>query len=491
MRHFSSNLSPYDVIKELDKDTESANFRKNKRQPSQGQTEEVVNIKAQKKLTGIGSIVSSFSDYAFGDDTTTFDTQKLRDSLLYNPITYRYCKDLPREALYHNWKIIPRDDQPSNNEGLRAILYWKNLFEADPNQVNLDELLISGDEYYRLFGEVAFELRFARSPLLKMMGFNGEMLKYIDPISPMLLPQSDGVQYDENGKIKAFKVYDKGGVPVVIDDAEEVRRIVYFHNQPSNEHRGISRLRPLLSILDGYDDLRELNIMMMEHLAMPVEFFTIDETGLTAIQSGKIRDDLETELDDMMTERRRVMITNKRVEFDFKGVEGKNLDIHVPAREIKGDIYQGMAIPLPYVEAEGSTKSTVEVQHQHYLKSQLMAQDQAFGHKLTEQYIFPLVLRTMGVDVRLTPMLHFPEPYTFHDVLAIAQADAIYMQYIGEPARQRVIEREGFKVDENYQPPTQKEKEEVAIYKYRNGYGREHQVDVRDSLMENERNLHA
>jgi hypothetical protein len=273
MRRFSSNMSPFDVIKEID--NEETNFRKNKKQPTKENIERVVDIRGQSKLAGTGSIVSSWGGLSRGDDTTIYDTQKLRDSFLRNPITYRYCTDLPREALYDTWSIVARKNQPSDNEGLRAILYWKTLFEADPNQSNLNDLVIFADQYFRHYGEIALELRFARSPLLNLMGFDGEMLKHIDTISPMLLPQSDGVQYGDDGKIKAYKIYDKDGSPREITNSDDVRRIVYFHNQPPNEHRGVSRLRPLMSLMDGHDDLRELNILMMEHLAQPAEVFRI------------------------------------------------------------------------------------------------------------------------------------------------------------------------------------------------------------------------
>jgi len=374
---------------------------------------------------------------------------------------------------------MARDDQPANNEGLRAILYWKALFEADPNQINLDELLIFADQYYRLYGEVALELRFVRSPLLNLMGFDGEMLKYMDLISPMLMPQTDGVQYDENtGNIKAFKIYDKNGNPTDITKPDEVRRIIYFHNQPANENRGVSRLRPLMSLLDGYDDLREFEIIMMEALAMPVEYYTIDEMGLTAIQAGKIRDDLETEIQSMMEERRRALIVNSRIKLDIKGAEGKNLDIHVFSDRIKNDIFQGLGIPLPFIEAEGSTKSTVEVQRHHYLKSQLRAQDQAFARKLLEQYIFPLILREMNVDVRLVPKLYFPEPYTSHNVLEQSMADMNYHLILGDTADRRIIEREGFReMEGDVRPEPQKDDKAMELaYQYINGTGMKHEI---------------
>ena len=293
----------------------------------------------------------------------------------------------------------------------------------------------------------------------------------------MLLPQSDGVVYDDNGNIEGFNLYDASGNLTEINTPDEVRRIIYFHNQPPNENRGVSRLRPLMTLMDGYDDLRELDIMMLEHLAMPVEYFQVDEEGLTAGQAGKIRDDLETELEDMMEDRRRVLIANKRIDFKLIGAEGKNLDVHVFSERLKGDIYQGLGIPLPYIEAEGSTKSTVEVQHLHHQKSQLMAQDQAFAKKLLEQYIFPIVLREMKVDVRLMPTLYFPQPYTAHDVLAQSLADRNYIEVLGDPAIKRVLEREGFDADENYKAPKPQDNETKQIaYEYTNGFGNRHTV---------------
>jgi hypothetical protein len=456
-------------------------FRKNKKKVKSEDIDKVSNIKSDKKMVGSGSIFSGMRGYFGGDDTTTWDTEQIRDSYLQNSTTYRYVNDLPREALYENWKIVSRDSQSPDNEGLRAVLYWKELFEADEDQVSLGELLIFADSYFREYGEVALELRFARNPFLTFMGFTkGEMLKHIDLISPNLIPQDTGIQYGDDGKINKIEIQDNNeGTTIEITSPDELRRIIYFHNQPPNEHRGVSRLRPLMSLLDGNDDLRELDIIMMEHMALPVEFFTIDEEGLAPQQVTAIRTDLETELDNLIEKRRRCLIVNKRVEFNMIGTEGKNLDIHVLSDRIKGDIYQGLGIPLPYIEAEGSTKSTVEIQHQHYHRSQLMAQDQAFGKKLTEKYIFPIVLREMSVDVRLKPELYFPQPYTAPDALAQSLADRNYIEVIGEPAIQRVMEREGFRGKPT--PIVKKEKEKgddvkKQGYEYINGRGRTHQI---------------
>ena len=115
--------------------------------------------------------------------------------------------------------------------------------------------------------------------------------------------------------------------------------------------------------------------------------------------------------------------------------------------------------------------------------------------KLLEQFIFPIVLRTMNVDTRLTPQLYFPQPYTAPDVLATAMSDAIYVDTIGDPALRHVMEREGFvklpgdRIPEpgqqKPQQPNQRPSQNMQMaYEYINGDGKEHQVT--DSIIEGE-----
>jgi len=418
--------------------------------------EEISKKPGQIKQSQVGSILGASSPYGQQDETdlTHDERKRLRELPKENPLAYTYIKDIPREAIYSPdpLNIVSKEWQKSE-QGVENVTEWQHLFEARRGQASLMNIGIWAAEYYRQWGEVLGEIRFLKHPYLHLLGYpNDMMIGRIDLINPGLLTD---VQYDEKtGDLKYLEMADRHGNTKKFK-GKELKHFFYFHNNPSNEKRGMSRLLSTMRWLEGFDDLLELTLDMHYNDARPIEHHKLDETGLTWQERENMKAEHITTIENAAKKGSRALVTSKRVEIELLGMGGRVIDSGPIIDKTKGYNHQALRLPESFVESENANKATIDVQEKHYQVSQLNAIDRSCMKRLFEEFIFPLVLKSRGVNPLLTPIIKFP-PFTSSNALETAMVYQIEGEVFGEARIKQIAEENGY--DYSVVKPAEKSK---------------------------------
>lgn len=371
--------------------------------------EEIIKQKPQKKLGGLGSVQESFSFFGKSHDDTTLtyeQRKKLRALIRENPYAFVYVFDTPREALYSPTPYpIIRTEQQTTDDGVNAIMDWRELFEARPEQATLEQLSVWAAQYARNYGEVLGEYQNIHYKYLNVLGYPDDtMVGRIRLISPLLL---DDVGH-ENGELTTLHILDSQGI-VQEYKGKQLERFFFFTNMPDNEFRGMPRLHSLRRWLEGWDDLLEIMLDLHYNDSRPIEHHILEEAGMLDDDIVDMWNEHETNIKNTAKKQQRALMTNERIKIQLLGSQGRALDSQSILQQTKNYILQGLQRPESLIEAKNANKATADMQLHHYRESQLKAIDRAVALRLLTRNIFPKVLRTRHMDVRLTPTVKFPE----------------------------------------------------------------------------------
>jgi hypothetical protein len=393
-----------------------------------------------------GGLLEGTSLYGQDDDTILeySKRKKLRRLIFENPFAYSYVLDLPQQAIYTHrpLQIVPVEGQ--SEDGVQHIKEWISLFEARKGNDTLMRLAIGAAIYNRLTGEVLAEVGMLKNDHLGLIGYpNNEMIGRIWLTSSTLL---DDVKYDKSGNVSLLELPDIDGNTKQFTGSE-LDNFIYFHNLPSNELRGLSRLRPMRRWYNGLDDILELTMEMHLNDARPLEQHIMDDRDMLPDERESMWDDHQENIKDAIEERTRMIQTSDRIKIEYKGLQGRALDSGPTIDKVKGYVHQGSKIPEALVEPKNANKATIDVQERHYHETQLQAIDQATAIRFLRE-IFRRVLETRGVDPRLTPTVVFP-PFTSANLLEQSMTWDTQVNTFGPARRAQIAREQGFDFDEH------------------------------------------